>query len=187
MLRASFIFSLKESLDFPGFKTPQLHKNPQSAEVTSSKNATRNVADNYFSPDEARPVKLKVEDSVETNRILTSERDTEETKPPTNEFKVRHDELEDGDIALPTNKADSPVAPSDSCEGELHLKEEHQRNNQVRKTLQIESGEEKCQHDGKCHLNGQTVGCLYLYVFEFSSSMNFPSRSHHGLEKLIDH
>ena len=178
-----YIFTSKESLDFPGFKTPQLHKNPQSAEVTSFKDAMRDVADNNFIPGEERPVKLKVEDSVETSRILTSERDTEEARPPTNEFKARHNEMEDGDIAFPTNKAESSVAPGDSSEGELHQKEEHRRSNQVPKTLQIASGEEKCQRDGKCHLNGQTVGCLYVYVLEFSSSIRF----HHGPKKLIDH
>lgn len=85
----------------------------------------RNVVDNYFSLDEVRLVKLKVEDFVEINRIFILEWDIEEIKLFINEFKVRYDELEDGDIVLFINKVDFFVVLSDFCEGEFYLKEEY--------------------------------------------------------------
>lgn len=164
-----YIFTSKESLDFPGFKTPQLHKNPQSAEVTSFKDAMRDVADNNFIPGEARPVKLKVEDSAEAQRIPASERDTEETKSPTNDFKVRcTDKVEDEDTALHTKTAESMIALSNHSEGELHQKEDYQACKRAQvKALQVESGKGKCQHDGEYNSNEHSVVFLYVRMFDF--------------------
>lgn len=174
-LRTSFIFLSRQnkSLDFLGIETPQLHKNLRSSEVASSNNATRNSAENNLSPSEARPVILKVEESAEAHRSPTSERDAETNRLSIKKYEGEHNhKVEDGDTALYTNKAESTVTPNNSNEEELHLKEEDQGSNQVPKALQSESGEEKCQHDGEYHLNGQSVGYLLVQMFKFSFSIS---------------
>lgn len=166
-------FTSKESPDhFPGFKTPQFHKNLQSAEVTSSKNKNSNVADNNFSPKEGGLVRLKAEDSAKAQRIPRSERDTEETRSPTNDFKVQcTDKMEDEDTALHTKTAESMIAPSNHSQGELHQKEEYQacKQAQVQKASQVEGSKGKCQHDGEYNSNEHYVFSLYVRVIDPAS------------------
>ena len=162
-----YFFYIKESPNhFLGFKTPQFHKNLQSAEVASSKNKNSNVSDDNFSPREGRPVKLKVEDSAEAQRIPASERDTEETRSPTNDFKVRcTDKVEDEDTTLHTKTAESMIALSNHSEGELHQKEDYQACKRAQvKALQVESGIGKCQHDGEYNSNEHSVVFFCMFV-----------------------